>query len=1650
MAEKVFVSPGVYTSEKDLTFVTRQVGVTTLGLVGETTKGPAFQPIFVSNYGEFQSFFGGLNNTLVSSPIDGNGAPQYELPYIAKSYLSQSNQLFVTRVLGFSGYDAGKAWGITLDAALDPSTVTSTTINYNPIVEYTSLNGVITNISISSPLVQYLYSTGQINLSFLPSLGVGQSIAVSTNQVKNGLVFTSSTSTFIATQVGNTPNTLNPATTGSTNSSSYNPYIDFTADTNNNLISVSITDALTNTLYTNNLINLSSIIGLSVGQNGVIPTTFTNVNLTTYTGLSSLCTMVANGNTPITLSTSTVTLSGSVNSNPFIVYTATTGGVLQSVTINQTQTDAAYANSNFSLANLPALNVGQYGSIGRNYTNVSTNFTGNESTYLVVSKGFTTSAINTTTIVTTGNQSYVPLIEYTATTGNTLITATIADPLLSSLYSNGNFSLSGLPSTNTGATGSIAQSFIYNGAVYSGADASYTVTVTGVTPYYFDPTTTGTTTNVSNANLISYTASTGGTLQTIIIGEPLTNSFYNASYFSLSTIPTLSSGSRGSIPFVMTGTGTVYTGASSNYIVTSRTTIPASINTTTTGLTNGVATAINANPLITYSANVTTSAITNVVISNNVLNAMYQAGNINLTGLGGAATGTSFNIPLSFVQSGSSYVGASATFSATTSGLTAPQPVSTYAFSGNANEMSTWFVFSANTATNTATISYVNDTIPYFSAFLSGGLLAPPTSNVNSVNSINWLVGKQPYPGTYYGFLKNVFPPNSNQTLSAVTPNMYVGIQTYIIISSTGATANPDIYTGVTKGSSQTYTAATAPQYITGSTSGFTIQYTGATRAAYISGQISGITQFYSGTSINYKTGTTLGNVTYYSGSPYTVYITGSTSGNTNIYAGLGTTLITGSTSGVVNYYSGNSITVYQTGTTSGSTIYVEGYGYADVENKVVAMLRSRGRVDATTQAPVFQVSSTTGLNFDSTQIAAETNPLAPFYLTGVSSTLGSFSYECSLDKTQRNYVLKVLGRTPLDGETAVFVEEFFDKMFLDKYNDGKVRGVNLNMINYANQFSNYLQEFQPAVTPYVVSELRGNKVLRLFRIWTISDGNAANEQFKISITNIRPDTREFDVLVRGYYDNDAQPSILESFSRCTMDPTSNNYVGRRIGTLDGVYASKSSYILIETDDSSDTSDAFPAGFVGYPIRDYNINSNTSVQAPNILYKQVYGVFENKRKFYLGLSDTVGIDSDLFDYKGIPSNTNIYDMWTGLTNGFHMDIGASAATIDNVKIVINPTGGTYNPIFLFDTGDWQFRTDAGLVGGPYEKVYARKFTLVPYGGFDGWDSYRTRRTNLDSFVINGTKGQAGLTAGTFKNKTLSNGDLGINSDYYAYLEAIWTFKNPEAVNINVFATPGIDTFDNTNLVEASIEMIEQDRADSLYVVTTPDTDSAGTVLTVGDVTDSLSDMYDSSYTATYWPWIQILDAENNVYIYVPPTRDVVRNIALTDNIAFPWFAVAGIQRGDVDAIKARKKLTLSERDGLYENRINPIATFTSDGIKIWGNKTLQIKESALDRINVRRLLLQARKLISAVAIRLLFEQNDTVVRNQFLALVNPILDTIRTERGLTDFRVVLSSDPEDIDRNQLTGKIYLKPTRALEYIIVEFNIMNTGASFDNI
>jgi len=692
--------------------------------------------------------------------------------------------------------------------------------------------------------------------------------------------------------------------------------------------------------------------------------------------------------------------------------------------------------------------------------------------------------------------------------------------------------------------------------------------------------------------------------------------------------------------------------------------------------------------------------------------------------------------------------------------------------------------------------------------------------------------------------------------------------------------------------------------------------------------------------------------------------------------------------------------------------------------NQVVALLRSRAAYDGT-ETLTFQ---TTALGMVDSLSALTADAKAEFTLSGASTTSTGFTYNVSFDSTKKNFITRVLGTNAETGQAPIYVEEIYSKMLENLISTSGVTGLTVGLIDNASIFSDYKTEYLPAVTPWVVSEVNGNVIKKLFRLVTISDGNTANSEIKVSIENIKPDDREFDVRIRAFYDTDANPVTLERFSRCTMDPTSDNFVARRIGTLDGFYASNSNYVLLELDEDEDTTTSFPAGFTGVPSRIYS-----GVDAPSIGYNQSYAAYSKIRKIYLGLSDTVGIDQNFFNYLGTDLTVT-----SGVTDGFHMDSGATNSMLAG---------------YTFVNGDSELRDDAGIVGTSYEKIYSRKFTMAPYGGFDGWDIFRnSERTNTDTFKIGGAKSSLAITSTAIETKVVSNGDLGTTSDYYAYFEAINTFNNPEAININVLATPGIDVFNQTNLVEATIEMVEEQRCDSIYIVTTPDR-NAGTedILDVDDVVSTLDNTgIDSNYTATYWPWVQVSDTDNNVLLYLPPTRDVCRNIALTDNVSFPWFAVAGVQRGVVQAIKARKKLTLDERDTLYEGRINPIATFASEGLVIFGNKNLQTKDSALNRLNVRRLLLQARKLISAVSIRLLFEQNDEVVRNQFKTLVNPILENIRSERGLTDFRVEVDNTPESIDRGELNGRILIKPTRALEFITVEFVVMNTGASFEDI
>jgi hypothetical protein len=726
---------------------------------------------------------------------------------------------------------------------------------------------------------------------------------------------------------------------------------------------------------------------------------------------------------------------------------------------------------------------------------------------------------------------------------------------------------------------------------------------------------------------------------------------------------------------------------------------------------------------------------------------------------------------------------------------------------------------------------------------------------------------------------------------------------------------------------------------------------------------------------------------------------------------------------------------IYNSGSTNFTTTR---YTYdasvnTDYEDIVIASFRTRGRY--VNESLVREVSGATSVNI--TEIDdIESNPLGEFTINVTGATGGGKSFTCSLDSASSKFITKVFGIDVFDRDYSdfpIYVHEQYSNLLNNLYDNGLIRGISTT-VSTNTDGTDFVSSWTTSNSPYVVSEVRGNKVNDLFRFVTVSDGESSNYDVKMTIQNIDLEKSEFDVIVRDFNDTDENMVVLERFTRCSMDPNLPGYVAKKIGTSDGEFDLRSKYIMLEMAVNHPV-DAVPSGFRGYPSNtEFGVNTLGTVT-----YKKSYlsagdvirylpdgtPVVSNGdkvKKVSLGFSSQVGYryDRDLLKFKGASA--------TGVTHGFHLSTNASTLTGST------PTG------FEFETTPYDLE---GPNKGLLDSIAYRKFTLVTSGGFDGWDIYRNVRTFGDNYVF----GKTSYVSNHSSNSATSGvfDDTSGNSDYYSYLQGIQTFANPEAVDINVFATPGINFSDHNSLTTQAIDMVESDRADSLYIISSKNRETA---LDVIDDLDTAA--LDSNYSATYWPWIQIRDQDSSNLIYLPPTCEVVRNIALTDNVSYPWFAVAGYQRGLVNSVKAFKKLTLDERDDLYLNRINPIATFSDTGTIIWGNKTLQVRESALDRINVRRLLLRARKLISAVAVRLLFEQNDEQVRNEFLRLVNPILEAIKKERGLTDFRVSVSNDPEDIDANTLRGKIYIKPTRSLEYIDVEFIITPTGASFENI
>ena len=782
-------------------------------------------------------------------------------------------------------------------------------------------------------------------------------------------------------------------------------------------------------------------------------------------------------------------------------------------------------------------------------------------------------------------------------------------------------------------------------------------------------------------------------------------------------------------------------------------------------------------------------------------------------------------------------------------------------------------------------------------------------------------------------------------------------------------------------------------------------------------------------------------------------------------------------------------------GTVRVKVYYYSGTPFTDYDDLVVGTLRSRGIATYSDgNNPVYEVSDISNVNLNMTgqYVGVLKNPYLPFAINVTNDSGTNFIFETSFAQSDSQYIAKVFGGTNFGKprqSTPLFLEERFQALLNYGWRKGFIRGLSSEIVALDSAQSEspqsigwYLDKYQSPSSPWVVSELRGTKTFNLFKFYTISDGNNANSEVKISFINLSFANRTFDILVRDYYDVDSNPVVIEKFTNCSMDPSQNNFVAKKIGTLDGEYELNSKYIMVEINEDAPV-DSIPCGFEGYTFREYAGARSpvpiykTKYDFPGeVVYNPPFGLSsggddaivssgDNIRRTYLGFSNSIGFDTSFFEYKGKRNPLTTCDLeggeWAYRTRGFHMDQFASGITISSGFA----TSGTPK----YYVGAASFSSEPTDINSPYYRLFSRKFTLLVNGGFDGWDIYREYRTNGDRYVLGrqGFLNGACVTDrypnakgwGAFKQITIGDGTVDYaNTDYYAYLLGIKTFANPEAVNINVFVSPGIDYVNNSDLVEATIDMIENERADSLYIATTPDYNMFVASTTEGDnliypqeAVDNLETTgIDSNYTATYYPWVLTRDSVNNTQIYIPATAEVTRNLALTDNIAFPWFAAAGYTRGIVNSIKARKKLTQEDRDVLYVGRLNPIATFADVGTVIWGNKTLQVRESALDRINVRRLLLQARKLISAVSVRLLFDQNDEQVRQDFLNAVNPILDAIRRDRGLYDFRVTVSSDTEDLDRNQLTGKIYIKPTRSLEFIDITFFITPTGASFEDV
>lgn len=580
------------------------------------------------------------------------------------------------------------------------------------------------------------------------------------------------------------------------------------------------------------------------------------------------------------------------------------------------------------------------------------------------------------------------------------------------------------------------------------------------------------------------------------------------------------------------------------------------------------------------------------------------------------------------------------------------------------------------------------------------------------------------------------------------------------------------------------------------------------------------------------------------------------------------------------------------------------------------------------------------------------------------------------------------------------------------------------NVVPMSGALTSFQRDFEAGVTPYVVSQAIGGLEFDLFRFYSRGHGKATNDDVKVMIANVKPSPAPivtpygtFDVYIRKFDDTDQRPVVLESFVGCTLDPNSPNYVLRKIGdaleTFDtaqrkfvktGTYNAKSKYVRIDLNTAANfPKESLPWGHRGYTKPKFL--HSASITATPALRDMPLQPNQLDRNGNVDVNVSWGISF---------LSGGIADRMVAFPNGA---TGTGYVTTDSTFSMKYLTSSYSNGRQV-----WNYDTTIAA-GNLHTAVYSSaslyKFCMPLAGGFDGWDA----RVADPLYLAN--------------NATET--DIGVTSTK----RAIDTISNPDAFDMNLLALPGIH---NLKITDYARQLVN-DRADCMYVM-----DVTGS--TVNESIQQLQGrQLDDNYTAAYYPDLQLNDKNNARTVRVAPSVAVMGAMAYSDRVGQVFFAPAGLNRGGLaqfDIVDVVDRLTFSDRNDLYDNRLNPIATFPNEGIVVFGQKTMQLRASALDRINVRRLLIMAKKTISSAAKFLLFEPNSPATWDRFTKQVNPILEKVRQDQGLVRFKVVMdsSTNTDDlIDRNVMTGKIFLQPTKAAEFIDLGFVITNAGVSF---